>query len=387
MKKLLALSLLLSMPAAGAYGGYILFQTLPSMVGSSITPLYPLLISGTYAQFATVANGGKVVNTVPCGVSSIVCPADLVFMRDSSCSTPYTGWEIIAYSPTSGKLSAIVQIPALSNVTPVKVYGCVGNSAVSTFQGGSRGSAYDNNYLLALHMEETSGTILHDSTANGNNAVKKGSLNPAPSLSGQVGAAQSFLGTANSVNNDYALFNSLTAASSTWTIEYWLNAASFINVDSVFIESSSGAPSIFFGFYWYPPPSNIRYFNSYSSASPGPPAEIGTGVYHNITYVRNGDSMNVYLDGVAGTPAAGFGSGTDGFKGLGWDGTPGGTNTFNGLVDEVSVSNTARSADYITARFNNLKSPSTFYTVGSYSVSIPTPRSTTRDNSQIRLLF
>jgi hypothetical protein len=39
----------------------------------------------------------------------------------------------------------------------------------------------------------------------------------------------------------------------------------------------------------------------------------------------------------------------------------------HGMIDEVRVSSTARSADWITAEYNNQSSPSTFYSVGSAS--------------------
>jgi len=386
MKKALAVLGLSCHLAFGGYGGYILFQTVPSKAGASATSPYSLLIEGTFPQFATIANGGKVAHTTTCGVDSIVCPADLTFASDAGCVARYSGWEIIGYSPTTGQLTASIGIPTLSNASPVKVYGCVGNSSVTTFQGGSRGAAYDSNYQLALHMEETSGSTLYDSTANANNALKKASGNPSPTPVGEVGAAQHFLGTANSANNDYALFESLTPAIDTYTIEYWTKASSYISFDSVFLASSSGTPNRFTGFNWYPP-GTVIYWNSWSTGlTPVAPATASLGVFHYIVFVRNADSMNVYVDGVAGTPDSGFGTGNEQWKGLGWDGGATGT-SFNGVLDEVYYSNTARSADYITARFNNLSSPSTFYTVGPYTTVSVMPLSTTRANSQVDIFF
>lgn len=384
MKKLSILALLTCYPALGGYGGYLLFQTVPSKAGSASTSPYSLLINGTFPAFATTANSGKVFNTTTCGVNGIVCPADLIFAKDSGCSAPYGGWDVIAYSATTGQLTVSVEIPTLFTTRPVKIYGCAGNAVVTTFQGGSRGAAYDNNYLVGLHMEETSGTTLHDSTANANDTIKKATGNPAPTTSGLAGAAQRFAGTANSVNNDYALFSSLTAATATWTAEFWINATSFVNVDSIFEATSSGMPTEFLGFYWFPP-GTLRYFNSYNPLTPTPSVLIGAGSFHNVAFVRNLDIMNVYVDGVAGIAASGFGTNTEQFKGLGWDGGAGGINSFNGVIDEVFYSNVARSADYLTARYNNLSSPSTFYTVGAYTLNTTAPPSTTRANSQINL--
>ena len=64
MKKLLILALISCYPALGGWAGYVLFQTVPSKAGTTATSPYSLLISGTFGSFATVANGGNVVNTV-----------------------------------------------------------------------------------------------------------------------------------------------------------------------------------------------------------------------------------------------------------------------------------------------------------------------------------
>ena len=62
-------------------------------------------------------------------------------------------------------------------------------------------------------------------------------------------------------------------------------------------------------------------------------------------------------------------------------------NSFNGVVDEVFYSNIVRSADYVTAKYNNLKNPAGFYTVGPYTKLNSIPTSTTRDNSQVNIFF
>jgi hypothetical protein len=37
---------------------------------------------------------------------------------------------------------------------------------------------------------------------------------------------------------------------------------------------------------------------------------------------------------------------------------------YDGLLDEVRISTTVRSADWVATEYNNQSSPSTFYTVG-----------------------
>ncbi|HVW09885.1 MAG TPA: LamG-like jellyroll fold domain-containing protein, partial [Bryobacteraceae bacterium] len=387
MRRLTILLLVSCLPATAAWDGFSLIQTVPAKAGGSATSPYSLLISGTYPQFAAVASGGHVKNTVPCGVNSITCPADLIFTRDSQCTTPYSGWDILSWSPSTGQLSVVLEIPILSNLRPAKIYACAGSPAVNTYQGGGRGSAYDSNYLLALHLDETSGTILHDSTANANDAVKKSAAAPAPVTAGKLGGGQQFTGTASSTNNDYALFESVTEATNTYTMEYWTKATSYVDLDSVFLGSDglAGGPVIHTGFYFYPAGS-VLYRNSWCCSSPHAPATASAGTFHNIVFVRSGDTMNVYVDGVPGTAATGFGDGAQTWMGLGWDGGVSSVfNSFNGILDEAFLSKVARSADYITARFNNVNSPSTFCTVGPFGPITPIPQSTTQANSQVNI--
>jgi len=369
-----------------AWDGHMLLQTVPEKAGGNTTAPFSLLISGTFPELATVSSGGHVLNTVSCGVNSITCPADLVFAKDSQCAVPYSGWDILGYSATTGQLAAMVEIPLLSDIRPTKVYICAGNPLISTFQGSARGAAYDNNYLLALHMDETSGTILHDSTANANDAVKKSSTAPSPISDAKLVGGQRFVGMRNSTNNDYVRFQSNTAPTSSYTMEYWSNAASYVNQDTVFLAPhDSGGPVIYTGFYWFPS-GTILFRNSWGAATPSASSAASIGTFHNIVFVRDNDTMNVYLDGVAGTVATGFGTGAATWSGLGWNESPSQAyDSFNGTLDEIFYSKVARGPAYITARYNNVESPSTFYTVGPFTPITPTPRSTTRANSQVNV--
>ncbi len=270
-------------------------------------------------------------------------------------------WDVLSYSPVTGQLTVQVKIPLLATTRPIRIFGCAGNSVVTTFQGGAQGAAYDNNYLLALHMDETSGTILHDSTANADDAVKKGSANPNPTPTAVLGGAQNFVGTTNSTNNDYALFGAPTAPADTYTVEYWTNATSFINTDAVFLESdgAGGGPVVYMGFYWYP--GVARFVNSWNTGffpfEPGG-ANVAPGAFHYIVFMRNGDTVTMYVDGVAGPPLAGYGLQAEEWSALGWNGGANAVfNSYNGILDEVFYSNIARGPDYVTARYNNIIEP------------------------------
>jgi hypothetical protein len=93
----------------------------------------------------------------------------------------------------------------------------------------------------------------------------------------------------------------------------------------------------------------------------------GTWYYLVMTYdVTNGEVGYVNA-GVDGTAAANGPNRTDNgnivFE-IGND-APFAPRFVDGVVDEVRVSNIARSADWITAEYNNQLTPASFYTVGS----------------------
>jgi RHS repeat-associated protein len=83
---------------------------------------------------------------------------------------------------------------------------------------------------------------------------------------------------------------------------------------------------------------------------------------NNVTFYING----VALDTVTGT--AGATANTDDNLRIGTTTTSGSstlTDLFSGLIDQVEVSNTVRSADWIKTEYNNQNSPSTFVTLAS----------------------
>jgi hypothetical protein len=80
-------------------------------------------------------------------------------------------------------------------------------------------------------------------------------------------------------------------------------------------------------------------------------------------------TFTLYKDGVSviaiGTPA----TQTPTYWTFGSDGS---LNTFfNGTLDEIRISNTARSADWLKTEYNNQSSPSTFYSFGTETSGIP----------------
>ena len=81
---------------------------------------FPALISGTFADFATTANGGRIYNTCTqtVGNNSTAVPCDLIFTSDAA-GTMLLNWEFETYAATTGAVNVWVNAPNLSNGTVI----------------------------------------------------------------------------------------------------------------------------------------------------------------------------------------------------------------------------------------------------------------------------
>ena len=98
-----------------------------------------------------------------------------------------------------------------------------------------------------------------------------------------------------------------------------------------------------------------------------------TNWHHVVTTFRSGSQMSIYIDGALDSSKSASAAidknnlalllgKTYGSQMAG--GTP---EAFEGIIDEVRISSTARSAAWIKTEYNNQNSPSTFYSVGKES--------------------
>ena len=112
---------------------------------------------------------------------------------------------------------------------------------------------------------------------------------------------------------------------------------------------------------------------------------VNDGSWHSIQAVRKtGSSVQIYVDGTLDSTTAYSDPGP-----IDASGNPGknigsldSSYDFNGSLDEIRVSNIARSADWIAAAYHNQSSPATFYTIYPEDTEIVTPVSVTLYASQ-----
>jgi hypothetical protein len=187
--------------------------------GAGYTNAYSLtancsLVSGTSndfvalftgaSGFATIANGGHATNANG---------YDHIFSVSPSCSPAlYYVEEPNSYVATSGALKDKIQVPVMACGTVI--YGCVGNSSVTTYQGNCL--TWDSNYLVSYYMGNGS-LDATDSTCGANNGTLTGTTTYA---TGEIGGAMAVTNSA---------FNGITTPSLSFaegeTIEGWVNCA------------------------------------------------------------------------------------------------------------------------------------------------------------------
>lgn len=299
---------------------------------------YVVTISGTLPELKTVANGGKVQNTATFNGQTV--PADAVFTSDAGGTTPMSyDWEF--YDQTTGDFVAHVKFASISNSVNTVAYLFYGKSSVTTYQGGSKGAAWDANYLAIWHGN---GTV--DATSNNANLTANGT--GTPYATGKVGNCFSPL----NANSNYWSFSSIPL-SSNYTIEYWANITSQ-TVSSIVLGRQFNTEGTNFT------SGKHRLFNT-SVDEIVDATTTPTNTWAHLVITRtSGGSIIAYHDGVQ--TATNTGAGTRTFNQLARRDN---TNSANIKIDEIRISNVVRDADDIATRYNNLNSPSTFYTISS----------------------
>jgi len=300
--------------------------------------------------------------------------------------------EVVSFvtNSTPASATAEVQIPvaSLSSVADTIVY-CAwytsstsSQPAIDSTYGAE--NVWDSNFKMVQHMSDTTTSSITDSTDSNNDGTKKGAGEPVETTTAQIGEAQDFDGVDDYVSS--ASVTSLPSGREARTLSFWMNPDNSDPGGTVIALSNSnffGQSFIFllatFGgdIYIYTDGKNAT--NNITITGDQIPV---VGQWSLISFVFDGVSgWTYYLNGAqknSGSFAVTINTTADkivigrredgGFTGI----------YFPGIIDEFKMSNTARSADWISTEYNNQNSPSTFAESG----SIQTIGATT-SNSQV----
>jgi RHS repeat-associated protein len=319
---------------------------------------FPVLISGTYGYLATTANGGNVQNA---------SGYDVIFTSDSGCATKLN-YEVESYNATTGAVNYWVKVPSVSHSSDTVIYLCYGKSGITTDQSNKSG-VWDTNYKGVWHLSDNAATTsVSDSTAanNGSNQANTSSKSAA----GQISKSLSYNGSSDYTDLGTNVGNYVLSDS--FTLEAWVNPSLDSANRAVFGNAFAAAGYLF----RITTGNKLRFIlisdgNNYNGRDS---STLSAGWHHMVGVWSGLGNPNVYIDGVLDNAATVTGGtmstittaahtriGSTPESGSGYE------CYFNGNIDEVRSSKSARSADWIKTEYNNQKSPSTFYSVSAAS--------------------
>ena len=260
-----------------------------------------------------------------------------------------------------------VKVPSISSSANTIIYYYFDNShadntsyvgAIDTTAGAN---VWDSNFKAVYHMVDATTSTIKDSTSNNNDGTKKGANEPIEAT-GKVGQGQDFDGTDDYIEiPDFSLFDGLNDftveaivnADSVPASDDWRNAPVILsfrgesNYKITYDDTSASNPDRL--------SSRAKLsVSSWTTLVESTRQSIDTDYFHAITFdttngwvwYENGSSQdtNANTESFVSSIEANY---------IGWDDT--GTNRhFNGLIDEVRISSTARSAAWIKATYNSL---------------------------------
>jgi len=298
--------------------------------------------------------------------SDVQDDGDDILFADSSGSK--LDHEIEKFDDSTGELVAWVRIPSLSSTTDTEIYLYYGNVSATNQQNAT--GVWDSNFKMVQHLQETS-DIHQDSTSNNNDGTQNGGV--TQDATGKINGADDFDG-----GDDYIRVS--RSVQDDFTIEFWFKTT----------DTGSGGSD----YRWYKGdglvdsevPTTMNDFgvahhsNGYVIAGVGNPDKQvisssghNDGNWHNVAFTRIKSTgvIKLYVDGTlvdsntGGTQSLTSPNYTD------FGRIQTGVNYFNGTIDEVKISNTARSTEWISTSYNNQNSPSDFYSLASEETVLP----------------
>ncbi len=306
---------------------------------------FPILISVTDNRFKTVANGGHVVNANG---------YDIRPYSDSGITTAITGYELVFYDAVNGIIEMWVKRSSVDD--GLITYLAYGNSALTT--DGSSTSTWSNAFTNIYHFKDGTTLSVADSTGNNNGT----NINTVTATTGKIDGAAGFASASSQTIDSNT--NAATAALtwSAWvkatTLPDTYNSVFFKNVANVsytgiqvksdgtlFVAVKATVELSYDGTGSHTLSTGTWYLLTLSyDITAGLTAYVNAG--SDGTVAANGDGLTVFATHVL--------IGSDAINNRYW----------NGVIDEVRLSNTVRSANWITTEYNNQSAPGTFLTMG-----------------------
>jgi len=356
----------------GTYAHYIAISTASGQEGSSDSSSFPMCVNtgssggcsplGIASYLAVSGSGGYVQNTVTqTGGNGGTEPADAVFGTSSTCST-LLPWETEVYTTTTGAWIAWVQLPTLHHSTQDTFYLCFDATGVTTQQntGNSAPSAvWETNFKGVWHLPNGSTLSAKDSTSNANNGTLTG---PPTAGTGRIDGGGVFSGSGQYISG------AMSSVGFPLTMSCWFNVSTNAYYYTMLSQDQAGTGGGYALIINAGNDLEARYAGSADNAFSSLSVAENTWYYGAFTATSASSSVIGYLgsSSLATQTVSNSGAPLDTPSEFSIGAANGsGSLPFPGSIDECRISSIVRSADWITAEFNNQKASGTFLTAGS----------------------
>lgn len=296
---------------------------------------FPVLISITDSDFA--------FNASPTIGTNNSNGFDIAFTAADG--TTELNFELESYNSGTGEIIFWVQFPTLSPNSDTQFFIYYGDSGITTDQSST--STWDSNYQMVMHMD--GGVTETDGTSNGNDGTENGT-GGVSTIAGQIGNARDF----ERADTDFIEVPDASSLDITGniTISFWFNQESTQTPDFV----SKGINLS----YEAATRSGIRTRfrkNGANTLTTGAASPLSNATWVYINFVQSSSGMSIYQDSdlvASNTNTTAFIANNDPLY------ISRSADAVDGIMDEVRISNTNRSTDWIVTEYNNQLNPSTF---------------------------
>ena len=266
------------------------------------------------------------------------------------------------WDSSTGKLIAHVKIPSISSTSDTLFYIYYEYSGEGSDQADPE-NVWDANFMMVQHMIDTTTSTITDSTSNSNDGTKESANHPAVTTNGKIGDAQDFDGSQDYIN--CGTDSDLTQTG--MTIELWCNTPADM-ADHAGLWTKGWDPGVYINAGYATANKMAIYLNSGGANSYyGNFFTINDWMYFTLIVATT--TYAVYKDTVETNPWGGSET---------FSGDPSNSDDlligsftvaipryFDGIIDEVRVSDVARTENWITTSYNSQDDPSAFMGFGS----------------------
>jgi len=271
--------------------------------------------------------------------------------------------EIELYNSTSGKVWAWVKIPTVSSTVDTQFIMHYGNDNCGSQENTE--DVWDENYVLVLHMNETSGGSF-DSSIYGNDAYVKNVVNQ--SVIGKIGLSNEFDGI-----NGHLHINDTSSLElgGNGTLECWFNWDSELSFGGLIHKGDDSAFSDeAYGIYGYYDYHRLRAFlegtPDVAVNSNYDELKNNSDIWYHGAFVWNESGARMLINGTqdASTGSTTITNDTSGGVNIGTQTDESDWDPMDGRIDEVRISNIGRTNAWMSAGFNNTNQTVGFMTIG-----------------------